>query len=341
MSVEETELTTEPTELAAPAEAAEPTEATPPTREDLIAAAREASTGAAPAQAPAATPPAPADDPDEKIASVLKAREAAHAKRREADDYAAEIRRQAEEHKRQLIEEARAEAKRIAAEELAAERAKWRANPTATAAALAGNPTEFVDAILRDGTPEARALAKLQEEAAAAREDAKAGKTAAEELRAFREQLQQQQHQAHVEKVRTEFLSTVASPEKAPYMHARWEPQEVFDRCDQLTREWQRDGLRLGVDFDAATVAAYLEKQSRERFTSRLGTPAQQSGVGAPATAPGIAPKSAANGTRTITTAGSSERRASPKPFNEMTPAEQREDLLRVAREAYRAHSKT
>lgn len=301
------------------------------------AAAKESEPDAA-----AAAEPAKVDDPDERISSVLRAREEAHKKRLEAEDYSQRMRKDAEEQAEKIREDARAEARRIAAEELAAERAKWRATPGATARALSGgNIEDFVDGIMKEGTPEARAEAQRQAELAKLREDAQVGKSAKEQLDKFLEEQAKEKHKRLVDSIRQQFLAEHASPEKTPYMHARWEPEEVFARCNALAKEWQQDGLRLDIDFDRSTVAAYLEKQSRERYSSRVPgqTPAQQSGAGAPAKQePGIAPKSAANGMRTITAANSSERRASPKPFNQMTPEEQREDLLRVAKEAYRQH---
>lgn len=317
-----------------------------PTRDDLIAAAREAVAAAdgnaATTTQTAAAPTEQQPDPtEERINSVLRAREAAHKQRLEAENHAATLRQQAEEERKRILDEARAEAKRIADEELSQLRAKYRESPTAALRSLADNPQDVVDAVLREGTPEARALARAQEEARQAREEARAGKSAAEELKAELQKDRAERANAAAAAVRTEFLSQFANTEKAPYMNARWDPEEVFDRCDSLCREWQKDGLKLGIDFDRGDLVAYLEKQSRERITKLPGqTPAQQSGAGTPVRESGIAPKSAANGMRTITAASSSERRASPKPFHEMSPEEQREDLINVAREAYRQHGK-
>src|SRR5689334_10748166 len=89
------------------------------TRDELIAAAREAAgaaeTGVAPVATEQTTQPDP-NDPAEKIASVLRAREAAHKQRLEAENHATSLRQQAEEERKRILEEARAEAKRIADE---------------------------------------------------------------------------------------------------------------------------------------------------------------------------------------------------------------------------------
>lgn len=319
------------------------------TRDELIAAAREAMNVAEPAAAEAgATTEQPAEvpaavDPDEKINSVLRAREAAHKQRIEAENYATAQKRAADEERARILDEARAEAKRIADEELSTLRAKYRESPTAALRALANDPQEIVDAVLREGTPEARALAKAQEEVRLAREEAKAGSEAKKEVEKFLADQKREKEQAHYERVRDEFVSSTASRATAPALHAQYRSADgVFRALDAQCREWEADGLKRGVDFDDATLVAYAEKQSRE-WLREMGfslAPAQQSGAGTASGQSGIAPKSAANGTRTITAASGSERRASPRPFHELTPDEQREDLIRVAQEAYRQHGK-
>ena len=122
-------------------------------------------------------------------------------------------------------------------------------------------------------------------------------------------------------------------------MPARWDPEEIFERSAKLAQEWAKEGLVYRKDFDDADVAAYLEKQSRERFKSLNGqTPAQQSGAGAAERQPGLAPKSAANGTRTLSVAQGSERRTSPKPLSELSPEQQREELIATVAAARRAN---
>ncbi len=325
------------------------------TRDDLIAAVREAGgtegvdvaetdeAGEKPAPATTAgataTPPAPAvDEQDAKLEAILKRREEQHLKRRDADEYARQIRAAADAEKQRLIDEARAEAKRIADQELAELRAKFRSSPQATLRAL-GDPGEIADLVIKEDTPEARALAKLEAEARSAREEAKEGRTAREELAKFKAELAQAEQARLVAEVRQDFLSMYASEEKAPYLHARWEPEEVFERCDRLCREWERDGLKLGSDFDQNTLVAYLEKQSKERVTRLTGTsPANQVPAGAPAKGPGLAPKVQANGSRTLSAAAGSERRTSPRPLSEMKPDEARDALIEEVAAARRAN---
>jgi len=211
---------------------------------------------------------------------------------------------------------------------------------------LAENPQDIVDAVLREGTPEARAIAKAQEEARLAREEAKVGGETKKTLDKFLAEQAQEKAQAVYDRARDDFLSSYASPALAPALHAQLRsPDAVFRALDATCREWEMDGMKRGIDFDESNLVAYLEKGSREwlqQLGFSLAAPAQPSGAGAPAAkGPGLAPKSAANGTRTITAASSSERRASPKPFNELSAAEQREDLIRVAQEAYRQHGQS
>lgn len=319
------------------------------TRDDLIAAVREAAGaegGAAPAEPaepqekpePAAAEPAATaePDPDAKLAEILKRREEGHAKRRDAEAYAEQVRRQAEAEKQQLLEEARAEARRIFEAEQRALKERFRTSPTQTLREL-GDPDEIVDAVLKDGTPEARALAKAQEEARLARELAAEGKTAREELAQFKAEQLREKQQALYSAARDSFLTEHANAEKAPYMNARWDADEVFQRCDALCREWESDGMVLGRDFDKSTLVAYLEKQSRDRFAKTVPGTAQQVSAAGSATSQGVATKVTANGSRTLAAAAGSERRTSPRPYHEMTPDEQRQALIDEVAAAKRA----
>jgi hypothetical protein len=325
------------------------------TRDDLIAAVREAggtesvdvaAEAAAAGQPPPAKeePEAPAagDEEDSKLAAILKMREEARAKRHSTDEYVAQLRRQAEEDTQRMIAEAKAEARRIAAEELEAERAKFRASPTAHLRAIApgGDVQSVVDAVMREGTPEARALAEAQERVRRAEAAAEVGKSAKEELERFKAEQEQARRDAIVAQEQARFLAQFAAPEKTPYLHARFEPEEIFQRANALCVEWQKEGLILDRDFDRNTLAAYLEKQSRERVSRVVGAP-QQVGGAASAREPGHAPKVSANGTRTLSAVSGSERRASPKPVAEMTPDEEREVLIEAVREARRQSGAT
>lgn len=320
------------------------------TRDELIAAAREAAQaeGVEGGETEQAEKPAPVEgekpvaaastepDPDAKLAEILKRREEGHAKRRDAEAYADQIRRQAEADKQRLIDEARAEARRVADAELAELRAKFKASPTDTLRAL-GTPDEITEAVMRDGTPEARALAKAQEEIRQAQEAAKEGKTAREELAEMRQQMAQERQAQQRAQTMNEYMAAHASAEKTPYMHARWDADEIFERSVNVAKAWAADGLVYKKDFDDGDVAMYLERQSRERFQKLPGAAQQVSAAGS-ATSQGVATKVTANGTRTLAASAGSERRTSPRPFHEMNADEQRKALIEEAAAARRAN---
>lgn len=318
-------------------------------RDELLAAVREAGGAesvdvaaeekAAQEKAAAAPETPQAEDPDARLERILKAREQAHKTQEEAKNYAAQQRQAAEEQARKLIEEARAEAKRIAEAELEAQRAKYRSSPTAYLRAVADDPQEVVDAVLKEGTPEARALAKQREETREALELAKEGKSAREEITKLREEIAAEKRALYEQQVKREFMTEYATEEKAPYLHARFDSDEVFERCNALCKEWQAGGLALGTDFDRGDLVNYLEKQSRERLSKVAPSPpAHQVSAGAPAKGPGLAPKVSANGTRTLSAAAGSERRTSPRPLSEMKPEEARAALMEEVAAARRAN---
>lgn len=324
-----------------------PTEAT---REDLLTVAREAAAGVEGAEtAPKEEPPAEqapvVEEP--KIHALLKAREKAQAERAEARNHAQEILEEARRQAQQTLEEARTKAAEAWDAEITKRRQQFEASPTESIRQLTGgDPQQVVDAVLRDGTPEGRAMRALQEEIRSLKPAAQVAETAKQEIERLRAEVQQQERARQVAEVRATFLGQHATPEKVPYAHTEYGGADgVFARANAKALEWREQGLVLGKDFDFADVASYVEHEAKEVFQRKLQalgiTPAQQSGAGAPAREPGIAPKSAANGSRTITAASGSERRASPKAFHEMNPVEQREDLMNEVRKVYRQFGKT
>lgn len=319
------------------------------TRDDLIAAVQEAATAEAAAEGTATattdatttTETAGAADVSDPVAEVLRRREEMHRKRLDADAYSMQLRQRAEAEHQRIIDEARAEAERLKREAASNFREEFARDPTGTLRTLADDPKDIVDEVVRQGTPEWRALNAARKDAAEARKLAEEGRGAKEELAKFREEQKAQKLLEMRAAVQEQFLSQHASPEKAPYLHARYDANEVFERCDALCREWQADGLKLGTDFDRDTLVAYLEKQSRERYTKlpssqgvATGNAAQEAG---PAASQGSAKKSA-NGTRTLSVAQGSERRTSPRPLSEMKPEEARAALIEEVKAARRAY---
>lgn len=309
-------------------------------RDALIAAVREAGgtesvdvaaeEAAAAAPAPTTeTPAAPAEE--DKLTRLMKQREQSH---REQEAARSSVRTMQEEAKRQadrIIEEARAEAKRISESETKARQERFRANPVEALREL-GDPQHVADQVLTANTPEARERARQAAEWAELAKIAKDGQGARAELEKFKNDLAQEKYAELLDVARTQFLTTHATPEVAPYLHARCDnPEEVWDRCNALHIAWTKDGLVEGKDFDRSDLVAYLERQSKERVTKLVPTTtpaAPSSAAAAPAKGPGNAPKVSANGSRTLSAAQGSERRTSPKPLSEMTPDQQRQALI-------------
>lgn len=314
---------------------------------DLEAEERDAAERAAnpppPKPAPAApaqkTAPAAAETPDPnaiaepKIAAAIRAREEARKKVDEATDYSVQLRQQAETEAQRIL----ADARRTATEQLQAERDRflnrYRESPT-SALREAGIPTDkLVNDVNLEGTPEWQAIMEARRAGEEAKTELGAAKKQLDELTAWRKSEADRQQAESVARVQQQFLDTHATTEKAPFMHKRWEPSQIFDECNKLAVEWQK----AGIQFAHADVAEYLEFKSRQRILGDAAAqpPQQVSGVaGQPA---GIAPKvTKANGTRTLSAATGSERRAAPKPIREMTPEEEREALIAETRELRR-----
>ena len=323
---DEQNATTEPTEPAAPAEV---------TRADLIAAA----TGEGVPDVPEDKPAEPAAEEEPRYARLLREREKGQAEREAARNEAAELRAQAQAEREKMLAEAREEAKRLAREEVEAQRRRFRENPSEALREL-GDPNDVADRIIKANTPEGREMLRIRDELEATKREANEAKSVKEELEKFRADQKKEADDRARAAVYSQFMGQYATPEKTPYLHARWEPDEIFHKSNELAISWRNKGLEPAKDFTLDDVAQYLEKQSRDRVSGILGNsaPAQQVRAGAVATPPGNAPKVSANGSRTPAMAGG-ERRATPKPLSEMTPAQQRAALLEEAEAAMKAHS--
>ncbi len=323
------------------------------TRDDLIAAVREAGgteSEAAPeaaAAAPAASPPAaetPAEEEEPRIARILKARETATAEREAARNHVQEMLEEAKRQSKQMIDDARAEAAREVAAERERLRAEFYSSPTAKLRAL-GDPQEISDAVIAEGTPQARAMRKLQEDLAETRKQASTAGEVQKQLDSMRAE-QKAEREAHlVAQVRSEFLA-VASKEAAPSLNTIYDANEIFQKANDTALAWRKGGMELVANgapkgdgqFDFADVAKYLDIEARKRLVANGFTPAQQVSAGAPSKEPGNAPKVSANGPRTLSAAQGSERRTSPKPIVEMKPEEARAALIEEVAAARRGN---
>ncbi len=315
-------------------------------RDELLAAVREAggtdaARDAVAAEAVAAgdPPPAAPDTPEEepRVLAVIKAREKAAAEREAARNQAEELINRSRAEAERILQEARDRAEREAQAEKDRLIAQFRSNPTATLRAL-GDPQEISDAIMREGTPEARHIRMLEERLAATEKRAEAGERVSKELESFRTELQQARQAEYLDKIRTDYMAT-ATQDKAPHLNALYSSEEIFHRANAVAADWRKRGAVLGEDFDFGDVTRHLEADAKKRFSSLNGAqPAQQVSAGAPAKEPGNAPKVTANGSRTLSAAQGSERRTSPKPLSEMSADEARQALIEEVAAARRAH---
>lgn len=326
------------TETAAAAVDAEPTDA------DLIAAAQEvggaasvdvdAEAAAAAAKTAAAASPLPngavsgetAADPEEpKIAAVLRAREKAFAERQEANDYAAQRRQRADEEAAKVLADARTKAAADYEADLAARRARFHESPGQAIRELGFKPDDIVDGVTQEGTATFRAIRAAEARAAAAEAKANGVDSVKSDFDAFRKQIIQREQAQEKLAVEQRFLTEFAPVEKAPYLHKRYDAAEIIEKAHALANKWNA----AEIPFAHSDIAEYLEHQARQRLAGVPVPPQQVSGGGS-------AQKVRANGSRTLSAANGSERRASPKPIDEMSPEEERAALIEAAAEARR-----
>lgn len=252
---------------------------------------------------------------------AIRAREEAQRKRQEASDDAARIRAEADAYRTQI----ETEAKEKARAEVEAERARFREqfgrNPLEAIEGVGIPKEQLVDEVARHDTPEMRLL--RQERAARAKLEAEIA-----DVRKWKEEQTkyveaQKLEAAKAQRAGTEqlFLSNHASKEKAPSLR-RLPDDLVLTMAHKKATEWRE----MSVPFGLSDLAEYLEHEAKQW----LGSGAQQ--VAAPK---GAAPQAKANGTRTLTAESGSERRASPKPIDEISdPQERRQALIEAYREA-------
>lgn len=307
------------------------------TQDDLVAAAREAMQ-AAKSEAGEMEGEKPAEQQTEaeepRWMRLMKEREKGMAAREAEERAAADVKARAEAEAQRIIEEARTRARQVAEEEQKAWMKAYQEDPEKALMAV-GGADKVADLLIDLNSPHGKAMAKIRAEVAEAKAKADALSDVRKEFEAFKQQQAQEKANAEFETAKQKFWSH-ASQEQTPYLHARYDENEIIHRAAVVEAQWKAEKLQ----FDYADIAQYLEAEAKKRLTAVGVAPAQQSRA-APGTPAGNAPKSQANGSRTITAAAGSERRAAPRPFHELSEKEQNEDLLRVAREAFRQHGKT
>lgn len=345
---------TEPTETtAAPTETPEtPAAGGEPTRDDYIKAVREAggtesvdtaaealAAGADPAaEAAKAAEQATQTEEEPRIAGILRAREKAAAEREAARNHAEELISRARQESERMMSEAREQARRELDAERERLRTEFRSNPTATLRTL-GTPEEINAAVLREGTPEWTKIRQLESELAETKKQAGEVGDVRQQFEQFKQEQAKQAYETQVAHVRNAFL-TEANTEKAPFLNARYEPDEIFQKADALALQWKKGGLELNKDFAYSDLVQYLERDAKKKIQPLFSssTPVHQVSAGAPEKEPGNAPKVPANGPRTLSAAQGSERRTSPKPLHEMSTEDQRKALIEEVAAARRAN---
>jgi colicin import membrane protein len=304
---------------------------TPATRDDLVAAARDALNGKA--EPAAETQEAPAEE-EPRWMRLTREREKGMAAREAEEKAAADIKARAEAEAARIIEEARTRAKAVADEEQQAWLKAYQADPEAALRRL-GGAEDVANKLIELNSPQGKTLAAIRAELAETKAKAATADEVKKEFETWKEQQKLEAAKTQYQQVVQTFMGNHASPEKAPHLHAVYDHDEIVAKADAVARDWQK----AGVAFELGDIAEYLEAKAKERLSARGFAPAQQVRA-APGNPAGNAPKVSANGSRTITAAAGSERRAAPRPFHELSPKEQQEDLLRVAREAMRQHGK-
>lgn len=324
-------------------EQTETTEGSLSERDELMAAVREAggtesvdvdaeavAAGSAPPEkaAAATTDGKPAEATDEpRIAAILRDREDAFKKTQAAEDRAARLLRESEERAASIIAEAKERARLEHDQWLAEKRRRFQESPTEHIRSL-GDPDRIADIIIQDGTPEARRALELEARIAKAEEKGQTADQVKAELEAMKAAIVRERQEQHEAQVRQLFMGSHANKDKAPYLHVRYDEDEIFTKANALATTWQKTGLVLGKDFDFDDVATYLEHDAKKRITAAGVIAPQQVGGAAPQNGAGTRPQGLANGSRTLSAAAGSERRASPKPVSEMTPEEERQALM-------------
>jgi hypothetical protein len=319
---------------------------------DLEAAANEtpeqvqAAQAAADAAKVAAAAP-PADEPE--VVRLIRAKEQAQKVRDEgksaADQYLADAKAEGERIKAEMIAQAKAEAQAIARQQLE----HLRSKPLEAIKQIGWNTQDLVDQVTREGDPQWQAMQALR-----AQQEQFGNQVKTAEERAAAAEAAAKQYTAQVEEAQRvaaehEFMG-LATADRAPSFRKAAEtfvqsakamglnvtPEQVMiQRAHEAARTIRQAG---GVATPAAVVQ-YLEyvttQQTGGGAVGQVADTSQQA-----AATQNSRPTGRANGTRTLSAAGASERRGSPKPIHEMTPAEERQALADVALEAMRTSTR-
>jgi hypothetical protein len=334
-----------------------------PGRDELVAALEgidlEAAANETPEQVQAAQAAAdaakvagtqPADDANvPEVVRLIRAREQAQKVRDEgksaADTLLSEARAEGERIKAEMIAQAKAEAQAIARQQLE----QLRSKPLEAIKQIGWNTQDLVDQVTREGDPQWQAMQQLRaqqeqfgNQVKTAEERAKAAEEAA---KAYTVQVEEAQRIA----AEHEFMG-LATADRAPSFRKAAESfvqsakamglnvtheQVMIQRAHEAARDIRKAG---GVA-TPATVVQYLEYVTAQSMgggaVGQVVDTTQQA-----AASQNSRPTGRANGTRTLSAAGASERRSAPKPIHDMSPAEERQALAEAAAEAMRTSTR-
>ena len=273
-------------------------------------------------------PSEPVDDPDEpELRKILKARELKADARKDAEEA-----RQAKSEAAAML----AEARRLSAEAANVEARlveEYRANPTAWMRKRAVDPNIVYEDVVRDTSPEAetRRTASAIEQRLAAMEARQEAREKALETQMQRDaQARDEQERAAATRV---FVSRV-SESTAPHLHALYKPPQIAEMAWQVVHALKAKGQPNVDDAEILRVLEYNAKQEAKERAAQLARLAQL--TGGLSAASGDAPQIERAKPRTPTPSAQSlsERRATPKPIDQMTPDELDRESLRAAKEA-------
>lgn len=194
------------------------------------------------------------------------------------------------------------------------------------------SPQDFIMALAQDSTTEGQ----LQREQMSTKEElANIKKMIAdytERETQYREQINQQHQSQQAQATEKRFVSTAMNEEKFPHLVDQYEGHEDFLIAT---------AHKVGQDYHARTgewatdeeIAEYLDGLRKERISKRTSSQSVGSALGK-------APPVRAQGSRTISTAGASEKRVvTQSPDGEMTEEERREAAKAAVKQATREYA--
>ena len=299
-------------------------------RQELIAAAEAAKRGEDPEAAevaekavPAAGEPAPEKPAENSIAALkkkMKDREKEHAVKLEL-----ERTRQSLQQQQQQAQKDAEETQRLK-QELQQQLTTFKQNPLQFLETVGFDKDKLADHFVKAGTPEHALKLELDQTKGQVSELVQYLKQRDEQAQVQQQQQREQQLAQRREQANRDFLAK-ASVEVAPFLHQTAEvsgrgAEYIISEADKVA-DWYAD--QNGGKYPPwEDIIHYLEDRESEKWSKY-----------------GAKPRAQANGgqrkpQKTLSPGMSSERRAAPVPFAELSPEDRRRELVRVAEEAKR-----